>query len=264
MIKKLINVVTGESRRNKQLVKTLDDFLANAKSNSLTDEQAKRNLEEGVVELVNYDGQHSSNGLLITDDGYFLTAGHCLKESPLRYVLHDGRKCKIEKVCAYGKRSTLMNLDIALAKAKIPGARKARQYRFYQESIKPASPVDLYCRWDTHLLLRSGKILADSLGLYFSNPPDDIVFSDNKTIPGDSGGVLATVDFEILSLQKGHILLRSFSEKDSYLRFQKEYPWKEYAVTRIFKKPYPANSTNVKYHLDLVEDYRKKVAENLK
>ncbi len=52
MPKKLFDLVTGKRGKTKRLVATLDDFLTNAKNNSLTHEQAKKNLEEGVIELV--------------------------------------------------------------------------------------------------------------------------------------------------------------------------------------------------------------------
>ena len=103
MLKKMIDRVTEERRRTKQLVATLDDFLTNAKNNSLTANEARKNLEEGVIELVKY-GKHSSNGLLITDDGYFLTARHCVEGSlSQQIVLYDGMKCKVEKICAQGR-----------------------------------------------------------------------------------------------------------------------------------------------------------------
>ena len=97
MPKKLFKLVTGKRERTKRLVTTLDDFLTNAKNNSLTSEQAKKNLREGIIELIKNE-QHSSNGLLITDDGYFLTARHCVEGSlPLQIVLYDGMKCRVEK-----------------------------------------------------------------------------------------------------------------------------------------------------------------------
>src|SRR3989338_6978525 len=54
----------------------LNDFIANIHLGyHLTDDEARSSLDTGLVELVEH-GQHSSNGIFLTDDGYFLIAAH--------------------------------------------------------------------------------------------------------------------------------------------------------------------------------------------
>ncbi|MEK6899728.1 MAG: hypothetical protein AABX05_01255, partial [Nanoarchaeota archaeon] len=104
--------------KNKDLVVALDKFTQNCRQqHPLPPNIAKQNLEQGLVELVYDNGQHAANGLLISNEGHFLTARHCVERDNLpRYLrLHDGKICSIEKVLVKGKG----NLDIALAEANI-------------------------------------------------------------------------------------------------------------------------------------------------
>ena len=59
--------------------KALNEYIQNTYwAEDLTEEQSKKNIEESVIELVQNEKQ-VSNGLLITTNGYFLTARHCVK-----------------------------------------------------------------------------------------------------------------------------------------------------------------------------------------
>src|SRR3989338_4350191 len=62
-----------------QSLLALEQFIQNYyHSDSLTNQQAYTKLQNGVVEITLF-GQHSSNGLLITENGYILTAKHCVQ-----------------------------------------------------------------------------------------------------------------------------------------------------------------------------------------
>lgn len=192
MLKKIFDLVTGKRGRTKRLAATLDDFLTNAKNNSLTVEEARKNLEEGVVELVKY-GEHSSNGLLISDDGYFLTARHCVERSlPQQIVLYDGMKCRVEKVCAKGKTDLV---DIALVKADVPGNAVSRSYRLQtSEYVDACLPIALFTRWDEKLVKKYG----------FTGPAPsswkDSFVSSIPVIHGDSGGIVANQDYNLMGI----------------------------------------------------------------
>ncbi|MEK6920848.1 MAG: hypothetical protein AABX82_03110, partial [Nanoarchaeota archaeon] len=70
-----------EIHRKRALIETLDAFIQNIYvADGLRREDAQRNVAESLVELTYY-GQHAGNGILITDDGYFLTAWHCIENS---------------------------------------------------------------------------------------------------------------------------------------------------------------------------------------
>src|SRR3989338_7604978 len=63
-----------------QSLLALEQFIQNYyHSNSLTNQQAYTKLQNGVVEITMF-GQHSSNGLLITENGYILTEKHCVQD----------------------------------------------------------------------------------------------------------------------------------------------------------------------------------------
>ncbi len=194
----LVDLVTGKRERTKRLAATLDDFLANAKNNSLTDEEARKNLEEGVIELVE-SGEHSSNGLLISDDGYFLTARHCVAGSlPLQIVLYDGMKCKVEKICAQGK---IEWIDIALVKADVPGNAVFRNYRYHLETNKYIGgrlPVALFTRRNKKLVKKYGVAGSELFPLW-----KDSFASSIPIIGGDSGGIVANKNYELMGIMRG-------------------------------------------------------------
>lgn len=99
----------------------------------LTPEQARRRIEENVIEIEMY-GQHSSNGLLITENGYFLTAYHCVAEdvrSALTVRAHNDSIYPLAEVCY-----ALPRLDLALAKAVIPAEPKSIHHAFYGDDFE--------------------------------------------------------------------------------------------------------------------------------
>lgn len=200
MLKKLFDLVTGERRRTKQVIATLDDFLTNAQNSDLSYAQAQKNLEEGVIELVKY-GKHYSNGLLITDDGYFLTARHCFEHSlPQQVRLYDGSKYPFEKVCYQDSF-----FDIAVAKAAIPGYPRSRKYRIYrsEEPIILDSPIIAISRRNAELIGRFGVAIGQGF-LLDDDIPHIIEFGreygGSLIRAGDSGGVLITPDAKILGI----------------------------------------------------------------
>lgn len=259
MLKKLINLVTGERGRTKRLVATLDDFLENAKSNSLTDEQAQKNLEEGVVELVK-NGQHSSNGLLITDDGYFLTARHCVEHSLPQYVrLYDGSVYPFENVCSQREGTYL---DLALAKVKILGECKSRKYKICDKgNLKPGSSLRSLSRWNGELIHRDGSMEGKVIRTlirdatyssiskdYASSVYANSILSSVPTIKGDSGGILITPDAGIIG-----ILCRIYSTEiyltDAWQKNQCSFQYSE-AIT-------------ISEALELIDSYKHKLESKL-
>ncbi|MBI4147520.1 serine protease [Candidatus Woesearchaeota archaeon] len=198
MPRKLFKLITGKRERTKQLVATLDDFLTNAKNNSLTSEQAKKNLNEGIIELIENE-QHSSNGLLITDNGYFLTARHCVKGSlPLQIVLYDGMKCRVEKICAQGN---IQWIDVALVKADVPGNAVSRSYRLQTNDVDVDAyslPITLFTRWDEKLVKKDGFIIP-------SLRYKDSFISSIPAIHGDSGGIVANQTYQLIGILRGYL-----------------------------------------------------------
>lgn len=104
-------------------INALEQFLSSETKSGKLEES----ISKGLVEL-RYNRHHSSNGLLITTDGYFLTAKHCIRDLPETIRLHNGSEYAITKVCAIGKKE-----DIALAKADIPDECHPFSYKFSHE-----------------------------------------------------------------------------------------------------------------------------------
>ncbi len=188
----------------------LKGFMANFHfGHDLSDTQAKQNVENGVVEIVDGDGHHCSNALLVTKNGYFVTSYHWvdnITERPLYVVTEGGKKRRIVRVCGYS-----IKCDVALAKADLHGSEEPMVYRFVN-SYTPHSviPVIHLARKNFALIYNRGHI---------DNPPiRNIQFDDGpvptgayvpmriKVIPGDSGGVIVTPKYEVYGVLSRAVL----------------------------------------------------------
>lgn len=122
----------------------------------LSDEQAKRAVESGVVEITRPSGSHLGNGLLISDNGYFLTCSHCFDSYPARSRIRtaDGLSYRISKVNVVANLS-----DVALGKAEIDGPSTTRTYRFYQRQFPERDElVAQVTRRDGEVSYKYGKV----------------------------------------------------------------------------------------------------------
>ncbi len=219
-----INIDFNNKSRNTVLAKigkeqikldklALQDFINNFHWGSdLSDINARNNLELGLVEITDEDGYHSSNGLLITNNGYFVTNYHCVDDLDdvdkyIRTV--DGRVCKILKVCGGNPHN-----DIALVKADMSGPAEALCYKFAEtHNISKDFPVALFTRRDVYgspkdnLKIKYGTIRKPQLRTYKSNSPGGDVKNQVEismiTSAGDSGGVIATKEGKIYGLLTG-------------------------------------------------------------
>lgn len=62
---------------NKKSINALEKFIQNIfLGDNLSETEAIKNLESGLLEIKHND-THASNALLITNNGYALTANHC-------------------------------------------------------------------------------------------------------------------------------------------------------------------------------------------
>jgi S1-C subfamily serine protease len=205
-----VDAFVQEIRRKQTLIQALDDFIRNIYvADGLRTQDAQRSVAESLVELTYY-GQHSSNGLLITDDGYFFTALHCIENDghhPLdqaRVRLYDGTIYPVEKVCA-----RLKSEDLAIVKAAIPTPCRARQYRFYNTNVLDNDAVVLLSRWNGTLVAKDGSITHANyvITVRNTNHPDIVYYNhfltDHASIHGDSGGTITTPDGRVAGLVSG-------------------------------------------------------------
>lgn len=182
---------------------TIRDFIQNFyHGDALSDKVAKVNLKQGLVELIWPDGQHLGCGLLITDNGYFLTCNHCINEdlSQISARLADGEVSRRVKLCAYS-----VKYDVALVKMELDGQVRARRYKFYQKldynflNLQPLFSVSLVNgvekiiagvgqKVEVKTKIKNGKTYWQHLNCFL------------KSKKGDSGSVVTTADGRIVGL----------------------------------------------------------------
>jgi tetratricopeptide (TPR) repeat protein len=132
-------------KKKEKAVSVLDEFLKQIPSNEHLDaNESRRNLEENLVELTYY-GHHSSNGLLFSGRGYFLTAKHCVEDiedlNRLRARLYNGETYNIKKICAVSNKS-----DIAIGKIDLPRRYNPKMFKIYNTDKLEKIPVVLLTR----------------------------------------------------------------------------------------------------------------------
>ncbi|MFH0798203.1 MAG: serine protease [Candidatus Woesearchaeota archaeon] len=176
-------------------------------------DESKYSIESNVVELVRY-GQHSSNGLLVTTNGYFLTACHCVDGVRKLNVRHNGHEYRLEKVCAVSREN-----DLALAKASIDAEPEYAKYRFFNtlNPLKQMTPVVMMVYNDDSNFERRGGWLVNSCDMNNVKRHDGetIQLKDQYRIMADvqqgcSGGPVVCCDGRVAGLvsngsMKNHI-----------------------------------------------------------
>lgn len=190
---------TNSSSNIKADKEALKEFVNNFHwGDGLTDSQAKSNLENGIVEITDFEGT-TCNGLLITENGYFITSYHCVAdlEYELYIVTSNGKKYPIQKVCAYSKKD-----DVALVKANMPGSAKAMVYRFAKKyNIAKKFAIVMLSRNKTKLRLKGGYVHNPKLVQVERNGDAHLVenqiWIEVDSVPGDSGSIYSTMDHRI-------------------------------------------------------------------
>lgn len=176
--------------------KLLHRFCEIAHENNVSSQESNDNLQKYTIELVNH-GKHMGNGLVITENGYFLTAKHCVEANPMC----PGKKL-LDLTANIGDRddyliydilATSNHDDLALGRLMMSGNRKAIRYKFSEPDEVTITGV--ITRWDRKFNDEyTGQIVYPNVdeveiedGRYkFKNQ-----FSINKpSRPGVSGGIV--------------------------------------------------------------------------
>jgi len=207
-----------------QLACALDEFVQSVYwGDDIKPLQARKSLERGLVEITCFY-QHSSNGLLITENGYFITAAHCLEDGVFlpQIKLHDGNRYYVEKVCVRGKRGN-GSVDLVIAKAGMPGPCKPIKYKLFQNRKVENANVAALARKDGLVKCQYGLIESESSQrnsldfCFFSDSTfrlsarDYFIIKYNDAVPGDSGGVIVGKDNDIIGLFSGKASNADFS-----------------------------------------------------
>jgi len=197
-------------KRQKQVAQALEEFLQSFYlGETLSTERAKANLYAGLLEIVVED-QHIGGGLLVTSDGFFITANHVL-DYALKYkscfVKLQDKKYEIERVCASTEEK-----DMVLAKANIPIDCESMIYKFFNSNKLDncdSMPLNVIVRWDNTLITEPG-LYANALQADF-NLDNRVHLKNNESIqfihslakPGYSGSVICTPDFRLMGIVNG-------------------------------------------------------------
>jgi len=187
---------------NRQDFKALELFTKANWINRLTREQSRKNIEDSLVEIIYDSGDHSSNGFLITENGYFLTAEHCIRKNALnkRIRTSNGEVYPIEKVC-YSD----FPHDLALVKAKIKSKPVIKNYNLYNTNKLEKIPVQILARWDKKIVRKYGfvELTTTSCNDHRKNFCSDIFSIARPIISGDSGGIIISPLSELIGFVHG-------------------------------------------------------------
>lgn len=127
------------SERAKEVVTALTDFVNNQEScRDMSAKESRKNIEDGLVNIVLKRDlgfkikEHESHGLLITNDGYFLTANHCLDHDfDYGSIKTNSGKFEIGMI-----KEMSPKYDLVLAKAHLRGECSAKKYKI--SDLKPS------------------------------------------------------------------------------------------------------------------------------
>lgn len=201
--------VHNATQRKKIELQGLRDFVDNIYWNdNLAPDKSIFSVEQGVVELLYKNSyQHSSNGLLLTEDGYVITCYHCInKEIENMFAgMHGNKLYEIERICSISKKR-----DLALIKINKKGKSKALNYRFLNNGNFSAGSVK-------HIVLLTRKngninrIGGTTNGYMFEKVfyykegknTHEQILANMKAISGDSGGVIVSVEGEVFGIHVG-------------------------------------------------------------
>ena len=201
----------------KKEIQALERFIQNIyTAEELSSNESINNLEKSLVEIVDkVTKQHRSNGLLITSNGYFLTADHCAENYSEKLIRdYQGNVYPIIRVCQENK-----NEDIALLKIE-----KEEQEENYNYKIKNINLllkdytlgylVEHKSRRDGKIISKLGKISKTQTKFLVTDEDDKITEYkvsngiDAKLsylIPGDSGGILLSYGGALIGFNSGSL-----------------------------------------------------------
>lgn len=196
----LLKKLFRKKESKEKLVSVLDEFIQQIYwGENLNPEESKKNIEESVLEITE-NGRHLSNGFLITNNGYFLTARHCV-ENPKGLTVRHNNKFYELKVCAKGKQK---ENDLALVKIDIKEECEIKKYKFEYNKLENM-PITLISRIDGKIIRKYGLATKNNpfiqsiegIPLYLENH-FIVDYCDAKG--GDSGGPTISKEGKVIGI----------------------------------------------------------------
>ncbi|MFH0892743.1 MAG: serine protease [Candidatus Falkowbacteria bacterium] len=183
-----------------------------------TAEFSENYIANAVIEILYPDGSHLGNGLLLTQDGYFLTCDHCLIYPPgiMKLRMSDGRTSSRARICVRDP-----DHDLALCKIPLSGD-ECNCFKFYVPPEKKLSQPIIYLgRRGERLVRKEGNFTGSIFNTVchtvvneYSVKGESIIRCQKYTSTqyyghfnmnidaavGDSGGVVITPDGSLVGL----------------------------------------------------------------
>ncbi len=191
---------------DKQTIKALEEFVQNVYwTKSLSAEQSIKNLEESLVEVLYPNMTHKGNGLLITENGYLLTANHVEEEDgkdcpSAKYIRNYQNKIyPIKKICQTDEREDLALLKADIAKEKVQKRYKVHNTNKLENFDFGKFPVNLKTRRDEKIKNKYGCLLLKyGMGREFNYT--NLFGTDIPVDKGESGGIVISAEGELVGL----------------------------------------------------------------
>ncbi|MBW2263575.1 MAG: trypsin-like serine protease [Deltaproteobacteria bacterium] len=190
--------------------------------------ESERNILDNMVRFSS-DGADFCSGLLLTTDGFVLTAHHCIDKYEPAWTANlqvmslrrenDGLMQELRSVRIHNRYGGVFSLDagflatypiydLAVVKAEVPESG-SRAVRFHMALEDPgiADPVRLLAFEEGTLMIYEGNVIVPTLGSnYIDNTGaqmdprvmEDILFTDVYIEEGFSGGVLINASGELM------------------------------------------------------------------
>ncbi|MBU0472286.1 MAG: hypothetical protein KKF65_06675 [Nanoarchaeota archaeon] len=146
-----------ENRNNSKKLKVVLNELIDSFNIDFSKDNSN-SLEENVLEIMMF-GKTISNGLLMTNNGYFFMPKCFVGNISYKFVRYQGKPFGVEKVCF-----DLENEDLALLKANMDGESKILNYDMNRGVNLAKSVVRIIEKYDNKINIVSG--LVESVSNY--------------------------------------------------------------------------------------------------
>lgn len=187
--------ISYRQRRQRQ---SLELFLRRI-SEKVSVEKAMKNIEQSIVSL-SYDREHYAAGILLTRNGYFMTAYHCLHGfdaydliTKMKVRASDGSIGEVEEICSFVEEQ-----DLVLGKVRICVSFQPKIYPILDEPQEKC-PVVILSKWGREMRRRYGVLAGVSQEDYASMGSQKFLHNNHFIVNtevenGDSGGLIVAQD----------------------------------------------------------------------
>lgn len=183
----------------KKDLKNLERFIQNIYwAQELTKEESIKNLENNLIEILDPDsGQHLASGLLITNDGYFITNNHCLGDQKEKIFFKNKVYQKL-KIIEIDKVA-----DVCLAKINIR-LENYPIYKIKRELNNDKGPIVLKYKNKGILQEKYGLILNQNSKTLKRNCWSETKMQIKiRTVHGESGSIIINNQGELIGFLYG-------------------------------------------------------------